>query len=75
MALTDGVDSASVSSFASVRDHFLQANLLAYFVQVDTEDYVEDRLLADCQDDRTLRLSHAQDAHIPQPEECLYGRK
>ncbi|MGH8526329.1 MAG: hypothetical protein ACREXY_19615, partial [Gammaproteobacteria bacterium] len=23
-------------------------------------DYVEDRLLADCQDDRTLRLSHAQ---------------
>lgn len=60
VALTDGVDSASVSSFASVRDHFLQANLLAYFVQVDTEDYVEDRLLADCQDDRTLRLSHAQ---------------
>ena len=60
VALTDGVDSASVSSFASVRARFLQADLLSYFVQVDTEDYVEDRLLADCQDDRTLRLSRAQ---------------
>jgi Ca-activated chloride channel family protein len=60
VALTDGVDSTSVSGFASVRAHFLQAGLLTYFVQVDTETYVEDRLLADCQDDRTLRLSHAQ---------------
>lgn len=60
VALSDGVDSASVSSFASLRARFLQANLLAYFVQVDTEDYVEDRLLADCRDDRTLRLSPAQ---------------
>jgi Ca-activated chloride channel family protein len=60
VALTDGVDSTSVSGFASVRARFLQAGLLAYFVQVDTEDYVEDRLLADCQDDHTLRLSHAQ---------------
>jgi Ca-activated chloride channel homolog len=60
VALTDGVDSTSVSDFAAVRAHFLQAGLLAYFVQVDTEDYVEDRLLADCQDDRTLRLSRAQ---------------
>ena len=60
VALTDGVDSSSVLGFASVRANFLQAGLLAYFVQVDTEDYVEDRLLADCQDDRTLRLSRAQ---------------
>ena len=60
VALTDGVDSTSVSGFASVRAHFLQADLLAYFVQVDSEDYVEDRLLADCEDDRTLRLSHVQ---------------
>ena len=60
VALTDGVDSASLSGFASVRAHFLEAGLLAYFVGVDTQDYVEDRLLADCQDDRTLRLSRAQ---------------
>lgn len=60
VALTDGVDSSSASDFASVRANFLQAGLLAYFVQVDTEEYVEARLLVDCQDDRTLRLSHAQ---------------
>ena len=60
VALTDGVDSTSVLGFASVRANFLQAGLLAYFVQMDTEDYVEDRLLGDCQDDHTLRLSRAQ---------------
>jgi Ca-activated chloride channel family protein len=60
VALTDGVDSTSVSDFASVRAHFLEAGLLAYFVQVDTEEYVENQLLIDCQDDRTLRLSRVQ---------------
>jgi VWFA-related protein len=29
-------------------------------VQVDTEEYVENQLLIDCQDDRTLRLSRVQ---------------
>jgi len=60
VALSDGVDSTSISGFASVRAHFLESGLLAYFVQLNTEDYVEDRLLADCQDDRTLRLAPAQ---------------
>jgi VWFA-related protein len=60
VALTDGVDSCSLSEFASVRAHLQEAGLLAYFVEVDTQDYVEDRLLADCQDDRTLRLSRIQ---------------
>ena len=60
VALTDGVDSMSVSGFASVHAHFAEAGLLAYFIEVDTQDYVEDRLLLDCQDDHTLRLSKAQ---------------
>jgi VWFA-related protein len=60
VALTDGVDSSSRSDFASIRARLLEAGLLAYFVEVDTEDYVEDRLLVDCDDDRTLRLSRAQ---------------
>ena len=60
VALTDGVDSSSLSGFASVHAHFLEAGLLTYFVQVDTQDYVEDRLLLDCQDDHTLRLSKPQ---------------
>jgi len=32
----------------------------AYFIQVSTEDYVEDRLLKDCQDDGRLTLSAKQ---------------
>lgn len=60
VALTDGVDSSSVSGFGAMRARFVEAGLLAYFVEIDTEDYVEDRLLLDCQDDRTLRLSRSQ---------------
>jgi len=60
VALTDGVDSSSLTDFGSIRKHFVEAGLLAYFIEIDTEDYVEDRLLVDCNDDRTLRLSHAQ---------------
>ena len=60
VALTDGVDSTSHSDFASVRADLMQADVLAYFVQVDTEEYVEDRLLGDCDDDGALRLSRTQ---------------
>ncbi len=60
VALTDGVDSTSASDFASARAQFLGAGVPAYFVEVDTEDYVEDRLLGDCEDDGALRLSRAQ---------------
>lgn len=60
VALTDGVDSTSEAEFAEAREQLLGAGILAYFVQVDTEGYVEERLLRDCQDDGRLALSHAQ---------------
>jgi VWFA-related protein len=60
VALTDGVDSTSDSDFTDARARLLQAGVLAYFVQVNTEDYVEDRLLRDCQDDGRLGLSKVQ---------------
>ena len=60
VALTDGVDSTSDSEFAAARARLLQAGVLCYFVQVNTEDYVEDRLLRDCQDDGRLSLSKVQ---------------
>ncbi|MFL6207435.1 MAG: VWA domain-containing protein [Pyrinomonadaceae bacterium] len=60
VALTDGVDSTSDSDFTAARARLLQAGVLAYFVQVNTEDYVEDRLLRDCQDDGRLGLSKVQ---------------
>src|SRR5437868_758084 len=60
VALTDGVDSTSDSDFAAARAQLLQSGVLCYFVQVNTEDYVEDRLLRDCQDDGRLSLSKVQ---------------
>lgn len=60
VALTDGVDSASDSDFASARQRLLNTGVACYFVQVNTEDFVEDRLLKDCQDDGRLALSTKQ---------------
>ncbi|MBA2703252.1 MAG: VWA domain-containing protein [Blastocatellia bacterium] len=60
VALTDGVDSTSDSDFASVRSALLRATVAAYFIQVNTEDFVEDRLLKDCEDDGRLSLSAKQ---------------
>jgi VWFA-related protein len=37
-----------------------RAGVASYFIQVNTEDFVEDRLLKDCQDDGRLTLSAKQ---------------
>jgi VWFA-related protein len=60
VALTDGVDSTSDSDYAEAREKLLRAGVAAYFIQVNTEDFVEDRLLRDCQDDGRLTLSARQ---------------
>jgi VWFA-related protein len=60
VALTDGVDSSSNSDFGEVRAKLARAGVASYFIQVSTEDYVEDRLLKDCQDDGRLTLSAKQ---------------
>ena len=60
VALTDGVDSSSDSDFASVRATLLRASVASYFIQVNTEDFVEDRLLKDCEEDGRLSLSAKQ---------------
>jgi hypothetical protein len=60
VALTDGVDSTSEAGFADARAKLSRAGVLSYFVEVDTEDYVEDRLMWDCRDDGALRLSRSQ---------------
>src|SRR5229473_7546468 len=60
VALTDGVDSSSDSGYDDARAKLLHAGLASYFIQVSTEDYVEDRLLKDCQDDGRLSLSAKQ---------------
>jgi len=60
VALTDGVDSTSDSDFSTVRAALLRAGVASYFIQVNTEDFVEDRLLKDCADDGRLSLSAKQ---------------
>jgi Ca-activated chloride channel family protein len=60
VALTDGVDSTSDSDFEAARESLKRAGLVSYFVEVNTEDYVEERLMEDCQDDGALRLSGTQ---------------
>jgi len=60
VALTDGVDSASESDFEEAREQLKRAGIISYFIQVNTEDYVEERLMQDCEDDGALRLSRRQ---------------
>ncbi|MDT7603469.1 MAG: Ca-activated chloride channel [Acidobacteriota bacterium] len=60
VALTDGVDSSSEAEFEESRARLRQSGVISYFIQVNTEDFVEERLLRDCQDNGRLSLSKAQ---------------
>jgi VWFA-related protein len=60
VALTDGVDSSSMAEFEEARARLRQSGVISYFVQVNTEDFVEERLLRDCRDDGRLGLSKVQ---------------
>ncbi len=60
VALTDGVDSTSNAEYAEARAKLLRAGVACYFIEVNTEDFVEDRLIKDCLDDGTLSLSRTQ---------------
>lgn len=60
VALTDGVDSTSETDFPTVRAKLTGAGVASYFIQVNTEDFVEERLLKDCQDNGRLTLSAKQ---------------
>src|ERR1043165_4005945 len=60
VALTAGVDSSSTSDFANAKMKLSRAGIACYFIQVNTEDFVEDRLMKDCQDVGQLSLSKRQ---------------
>ena len=60
VALTDGVDSTSEADFESARERLKRAGLVCYFVQVNTEEYVEDRIMQSCEAQGRLRLSRTQ---------------
>jgi Ca-activated chloride channel family protein len=60
VALTDGVDSSSNSDFVTAKMKLSRVGVACYFIQVNTEDFVEDRLMKDCSDDGQLALSQRQ---------------
>lgn len=58
VALTDGVDSTSVTDFEEAKDLLLETGSAAYFIKVDTREFFEENLLGDCT--ITKRFSPAQ---------------
>ena len=48
VALTDGVDSTSISDFEEAKDLLLETGGAAYFIKIDTREYFEENLLGDC---------------------------
>jgi Ca-activated chloride channel family protein len=59
VALTDGVDSTSLADFAEARELMTEAGIVSYFIQIDTREAVEEKLLGDCSSE-TTRFSRAQ---------------
>lgn len=60
VALTDGVDSTSAIEFEDARERINEADLACYFVQINTEDFVEERVMGNCDDETALRFSKTQ---------------
>jgi VWFA-related protein len=58
VALTDGVDSTSVTDFEEARERLAQAGIVSYFIQIDTREGFEENLLGDCVG--AMRFSRAQ---------------
>jgi Ca-activated chloride channel family protein len=60
VALTDGVDSTSQIEFEDAQSKIKDAELTCYFVELNTESEVEDRILGDCDDPMAMRFSKTQ---------------
>lgn len=58
VALTDGVDSTSVSDFSEAKELLEKTGAGIYFIKVDTREFFEENLLGDCQ--LSKRFSQSQ---------------
>lgn len=58
VALTDGVDSTSLSGFDEAREGLERAGITSYFIQIDTRPFFEEGLLGPCEG--ATRFSQAQ---------------
>jgi VWFA-related protein len=59
VALTDGVDSTSVTGFDEAREGLERSGVTTYFIQVDTRPFFEEGILGSC-DGAVTRFSAAQ---------------
>ena len=48
VALTDGVDSTSITDFDEAKELIEKTGAAAYFIKIDTQEYFEENLLGDC---------------------------
>lgn len=48
VALTDGVDSTSITDFDEAKELLQKTGAAAYFIKIDTREYFEENLLGDC---------------------------
>jgi Ca-activated chloride channel homolog len=60
VALTDGVDSSSTAEFETARAKLLRVGVASYFIQVNTEEFVEDALLKPCGEGVVLSAKQLQ---------------
>lgn len=58
VALTDGVDSTSITDFDEAKELLGKTGAATYFIKIDTRDYFEENLLGDCS--ITKRFSQSQ---------------
>jgi VWFA-related protein len=58
VALTDGVDSTSVTDFDEAQEKLEKDGIISFFIQVNTRPFFEENLLGDCSS--ALRFSTAQ---------------
>ncbi len=60
IALTDGVDSFGKSTYEKLKPQLESANVTLYFLELDTEKFVEERYLKPCQEAGHFRFSRKQ---------------
>ena len=58
VALTDGVDSTSITDFDEAKELVEKTGAAAYFIKIDTREFFEENLLGDC--NITKRFSQSQ---------------
>jgi Ca-activated chloride channel homolog len=60
VALTDGVDSYGFNTYDRVLPNLEQAGVALYFLELDTEDFTEARMMLNCSDPKHFKFSRKQ---------------